>query len=116
MLTPRQQQVVGLAEKGMTRQQIADALGVGVKTVKSHLSGVYARSNARSITDLCSSHARTQEAALVEAYWALDLLRGIDTDPRALEHIERQWRARWPTAQSFVTAMTDAGRRVRGRE
>lgn len=42
MLTDRERQVLDLIEQGMTNRQIADRLGIAEKTVKAHLTRVYA--------------------------------------------------------------------------
>jgi ATP/maltotriose-dependent transcriptional regulator MalT len=42
-LTPRQQEIARLVADGLTNQQIADELGVKVKTVEMHLTRAYSR-------------------------------------------------------------------------
>lgn len=41
-LTDREQQVLDLIERGLTNRQIADRLNIAEKTVKTHLTSVYA--------------------------------------------------------------------------
>jgi len=42
LLTPRQIEVIALIKEGRTNQQIALALGIAEKTVKTHLTAIYA--------------------------------------------------------------------------
>jgi DNA-binding NarL/FixJ family response regulator len=46
-LTPRQKDVVELILRGMRDKQIATALGLSVRTVREHLSHLFARLEAR---------------------------------------------------------------------
>ncbi|WP_326599179.1 helix-turn-helix transcriptional regulator [Streptomyces sp. NBC_01803] len=51
-LTPREREVAGLAARGLTNQQIAQRLFVGVGTVKKHLTRALAKTGATSRTQL----------------------------------------------------------------
>ncbi|UED88546.1 LuxR C-terminal-related transcriptional regulator [Streptomyces profundus] len=51
-LTPREREVADLAARGLTNQQIAARLFVGVTTVKKHLGRVLAKTGATSRTQL----------------------------------------------------------------
>lgn len=51
-LTQRERDVLDLLAEGRTNQQIADALGVGVTTVKTHVGSLYAKSGATSRVQL----------------------------------------------------------------
>ncbi|MGK5530603.1 helix-turn-helix transcriptional regulator [Streptomyces sp. URMC 129] len=51
-LTPREREVAGLAAQGLTNQQIAQRLFVGVGTVKKHLTRVLAKTGVTSRTQL----------------------------------------------------------------
>ena len=52
VLTPRQRAVAEAAARGDTLPQIAEELGVGFETVKSHLKAVYERLDIASRTEL----------------------------------------------------------------
>ena len=49
-LFPRQQQVAQLLAHGLSRQQIADEMGVTLETVKSHLKWVKLNLDANNTT------------------------------------------------------------------
>lgn len=51
-LTPRQQEVLLLALRGLARKQIAVKLDISVETVKSHLHAVYSICNVLSLGEL----------------------------------------------------------------
>ncbi|WP_234320268.1 helix-turn-helix transcriptional regulator [Streptomyces sp. SBT349] len=53
-LTPREREVAGLAAQGMTNQQIAQRMFVGVGTVKKHLTRALAKSGTTSRTQLAA--------------------------------------------------------------
>jgi DNA-binding NarL/FixJ family response regulator len=50
-LTPRQSEVLALLADGRTNQEIALALGIGVRTVKYHVEGLLRRLGARNRTE-----------------------------------------------------------------
>lgn len=54
VLTAREREVLGLLSQGLSNQAIADALGVGVTTVKTHVGALYAKSGAASRVQLAS--------------------------------------------------------------
>ncbi|RMI44851.1 helix-turn-helix transcriptional regulator [Streptomyces triticirhizae] len=53
-LTPREREVASLAARGLTNEQIARRLFVGVTTVKKHLGRVLAKTGAHSRTQLAA--------------------------------------------------------------
>ncbi len=52
VLTPRQRSVAERACRGLTTRAIAEDLGVGVETVRSHLKTLYARLGVAGRTEL----------------------------------------------------------------
>ena len=42
-LTPREREILGLLADGLVKKEIADALGIGVSTVSTHLERVYVK-------------------------------------------------------------------------
>jgi DNA-binding NarL/FixJ family response regulator len=42
-ITPRERQILGLLDRGMTNKELAAALGVSENTVKTHLANLYAK-------------------------------------------------------------------------
>ena len=63
-LAPTQEQVAALAAAGRTNREIAEALGLAVKTVERHLARVYRKLEIRSRSELA---ARLAEAPVVLA-------------------------------------------------
>ncbi|GAA2842541.1 LuxR family two component transcriptional regulator [Leucobacter komagatae] len=53
-LTPRERQVLELLVAGMSNQQIADELHIGLTTVKTHVGSLYAKSGAGSRVQLAA--------------------------------------------------------------
>jgi DNA-binding CsgD family transcriptional regulator len=51
-LTGREGEVVRAAMDGRTNQEIADSLGISVRTVKHHLTSVFRKSGVRNRTEL----------------------------------------------------------------
>ena len=51
-LTPREEEVTWLAARGLTNQQMAEALFISTETVKSHMRSVLAKFALRSKADL----------------------------------------------------------------
>ena len=47
-LTPHEVRILFLCAQGLTRQEIADALGCSIETVKSHLRNTYRKLGARN--------------------------------------------------------------------
>jgi DNA-binding NarL/FixJ family response regulator len=47
-LTPREEEVLGLAVKGYRSKEIADALSLGVQTVQTHFRNIYEKLHVRS--------------------------------------------------------------------
>ena len=52
MLTPRERQVLALIVAGNTNPEIADRLGISIKTVDKHRSSLMAKIGVRSISEL----------------------------------------------------------------
>lgn len=53
-LTERERDVLGLLAAGLTNQQIADALHIGLTTAKTHVGALYAKSGAVSRVQLAA--------------------------------------------------------------
>jgi DNA-binding CsgD family transcriptional regulator len=51
-LTPRQRQIADLAASGLSNRAIADRMGIGVRTVESHLDAAYRRLGVTSRNQL----------------------------------------------------------------
>ncbi len=51
-LTPRETDVVALVARGASNREIADQLGIGIRTVESHLSTALSKLHMRSRTEL----------------------------------------------------------------
>jgi DNA-binding NarL/FixJ family response regulator len=64
LLTGREREVVRLLADGRSNRQVADTLGISVKTVESHRANVMRKLELRSIVDLVRYAVRNQ---LVEA-------------------------------------------------
>jgi len=54
-LTPREQQVLLLLARGMTTDEVADELAIGVTTVRTHLHRLRTKLKSRTGLSLCSS-------------------------------------------------------------
>lgn len=57
-LTPREREVVGLVVEGLTNDEIALALGIGAKTVETHLTRIFERTGIGSRTELAARAVR----------------------------------------------------------
>lgn len=55
-LTPREQEILALLAQGRLYKEIADALGIGTETVRSHLSAIYRKLHVRSRTEAVVKH------------------------------------------------------------
>ncbi|KAM9863431.1 response regulator transcription factor [Leucobacter sp. BZR 635] len=53
-LTPREREVLALLVDGLTNQQIADTLHIGLTTAKTHVGALYAKSGAASRVQLAA--------------------------------------------------------------
>lgn len=53
-LTPREREVLALLVDGLTNQQIADTLHIGLTTAKTHVGALYAKSGATSRVQLAA--------------------------------------------------------------
>lgn len=51
-LTPRERELVTHLVQGLCNQELAEALGVSVNTVKQHLKGIYAKLGVRTRAEL----------------------------------------------------------------
>lgn len=63
-LTPREVEIVHLVGKGLGNRGIADALGVSVTTVRTHLNKVYEKLGAESRLELALYAAHSGEAVM----------------------------------------------------
>jgi DNA-binding NarL/FixJ family response regulator len=63
-LTPREVDIVRLVGKGRGNREIADALGVSVATVRTHLNKVYEKLGAVSRLELALYAAQSDEAVM----------------------------------------------------
>lgn len=61
-LSPRQRQVLVLANNGMTRAEISDALGISDATLRHHLENARQRLKARTTLHACVLFARQEIA------------------------------------------------------
>ena len=78
-LTPRERDVVGLVVEGQSNDEIGLALGIGGKTVETHLARMFERLDVASRTELATRCVREG--------W-LDVPRRAD-----LSTVHPQWRA-----------------------
>ena len=51
-LTPREREVMALVVTGMLNKQIADDLGISIKTVEAHRANIMEKLNANTVADL----------------------------------------------------------------
>ena len=51
-LSPRERQVVQLVAEGKSSKEVADALGISLKTVETHRANVLRKLKLRSVTEL----------------------------------------------------------------
>jgi DNA-binding NarL/FixJ family response regulator len=63
-LTPRELDIVRLVGKGLRNKEIADALGVSVTTVRSHLNKVYDKLGPGSRVELALFAANAGETVM----------------------------------------------------
>jgi RNA polymerase sigma factor (sigma-70 family) len=63
-LTPREKEIVRLVGRGLGNKEIAQALGVSVTTVRTHLNKVYEKVGPVSRVELALYAARTAEAVM----------------------------------------------------
>ncbi|HEU5151613.1 MAG TPA: helix-turn-helix transcriptional regulator, partial [Iamia sp.] len=62
-LGPRQREVVLLAAKGLSNQEVAERLGISTRTVENHLHRAYAElgvDGRRGLSDLVSNEGRAE--------------------------------------------------------
>lgn len=53
-LTPRESDVLGCLVRGMSYKAAADALGIGIETVRTHIRGVYRKLQVRNVAEAVS--------------------------------------------------------------
>lgn len=51
-VTKREFEVAGLLASGLTNQQVADKLGISIKTVEKHRTALHKKNNLRNTADL----------------------------------------------------------------
>jgi DNA-binding NarL/FixJ family response regulator len=51
ILSPREHEILAFVAKGYINKEIADALGVGLETIRSHLKNIYEKLHVRSRTE-----------------------------------------------------------------
>lgn len=61
-LTPRQEQVMRLLETGATNQEIADAVGMNINSLKNMLTTIYTKLGARQRTEAVYLWRQRKEA------------------------------------------------------
>lgn len=61
-LTNREDQVLGLLDMGLSNQEIAERLGIGVRTVKNHVHHILEKSGARRRGEAVAEYRRTRQA------------------------------------------------------
>ena len=59
-LTPREQEVLALLAQGQLYKEIAGALGIGVETVRTHLSSIYSKLHVRTRTEAVVKYLGTR--------------------------------------------------------
>src|SRR5262249_30173834 len=64
-LTPTERRVAAMAAEGLTNREIAQSLFVTLRTVETHLSGVFRKLDLSSRTQLPAALARTEEETAV---------------------------------------------------
>lgn len=87
-LTPRQREILQLIAKGLTNEEIGQVLGIGLPTVRSHVTAVLAqlqvsnRTEAASLFYAASAEARSARTTAVLARPAIAVLPllGLDDD------------------------------------
>ena len=55
-LTPREEEILVLLTKGYANKEIADQLGIGTETVRSHLKNIYMKMHVRSRTEAVAQY------------------------------------------------------------
>jgi DNA-binding NarL/FixJ family response regulator len=61
-LTPREEDILGLLTRGYANKEIAETLGVGFETVRTHLCNIYEKLHVRSRTEAANKYLQTPEA------------------------------------------------------
>jgi DNA-binding NarL/FixJ family response regulator len=57
-LTKREEEILGYVAKGFINKEIADALGVGLETIRAHLKSIYDKLHVRSRTEAAVKYVR----------------------------------------------------------
>jgi DNA-binding NarL/FixJ family response regulator len=60
VLTPREKEVLGLLAEGCLYKEIADQLGIGIETVRTHVQNTYQKLHVRTRTEAVLQYLRTQ--------------------------------------------------------
>ena len=58
-LAPRERQVLDLLARGLYNKEIADALGIGIGTVHTHIRRIYRKLHVRCRTEAVTKHLQT---------------------------------------------------------
>ena len=61
-LTPREEDILGLLTRGYANKEIAERLGVGYETVRTHLCNIYEKLHVRSRTEAAAKYLQAPEA------------------------------------------------------
>lgn len=61
-LTPREEDILALLTRGYANKEIAERLGVGYETVRTHLCNIYQKLHVRSRTEATAKYLQTPEA------------------------------------------------------
>jgi DNA-binding NarL/FixJ family response regulator len=60
-LTPREEDILGLLSRGYANKEIAERLGVGYETVRTHLCNIYEKLHVRSRTEAAAKYFNISE-------------------------------------------------------
>jgi len=60
-LTPREADILGLLTRGYANKEIAEHLGVGYETVRTHLCNIYQKLHVRSRTEAAAKYLQAPE-------------------------------------------------------
>lgn len=61
LLSPREREVLELVVRGGRSQEIADALGISLRTVKMHRTNIMLKTNARNVTTLVFKYFESRD-------------------------------------------------------
>ena len=57
-LSPREQEILDLLVKGLVLKEVADQLGIGLETVRTHVTHIYQKLHVRSRTEAVVKYLR----------------------------------------------------------